>query len=185
MQTTVYWDDDSEMIVRAATSAGVCAVRAFPGLYRAARPGYPSRDVSEEVLALGLAAFRRHEITDIFCLLTDGEYFAYYGKDLVKHYRSSGFAVHRFPIQDHRTPRKEMAYRLARELDRTLREGKRVVVHCSAGLGRTGLAVNCLAEWVNVRDGRKIPLGNTQTADQLSFIIGFRRYIYERLRTPE
>ena len=152
-------------------------VSVFPNFFRSPRPGYPAKTVSERVLQEGMDLFKAEGITDIFCLLTDGEYFKYYGKDLVKFYRKNHFTVHRFPIPDFGVPRVTFAYRMARSLDDALREGKKAVVHCSAGMGRTSLAINCLIEWVRFRDNRKITLFDSQTCSQQSFLIQFRHFL--------
>jgi len=187
-QTTLFWDDDRQEIVTHAVSAtspvglSVRAVPGFPGLFRSARPGYPGRLVPDTALVDGIEVFRKRGISDIFCLLTDGEYFTYYGKDLVKHYRNVGFNVHRFPIMDHGVPRVELAYRMAREMDDALRDKRKAVVHCSAGVGRTGLAVNCLAEWVRCRDGRVVAAVDTQTMAQQNFVVHFRAHVMDQLK---
>lgn len=155
-------------------------VKVFPNLYRSPRPGYPKKTVSTANLNAGMREFKKHEITDIFCLLTDGEYFKYFGKDLIKQYRNNGFAVHRYPIPDFGVPRVDFAYRIARDLDNTLRVNKRTVVHCSAGMGRTGLAINCLIEWVRFRDKRILQAVNTQTSSQQTFLIQLRHLIEQK-----
>jgi len=153
-------------------------VEGFPRLYKASRPGYPLKTVRPKTLKEAILGFKEDSITDIFCLLTDGEYFKYYGKDLVGYYRVHGFKVHRFPIPDFGVPRLTFAYKLARAMDDVLREKtKKAVVHCSAGVGRTGLAIGLLAEWVRFRDKRKVNGIQVESFAQRTFLIQFRHHL--------
>jgi len=150
-------------------------VKGFVNLYRGSRPGYPLVAVSDEVLSEALLSFKEDKITDIFCLLTDGEYFKYYGKDLLTVYQDNGYTVHRYPIPDFGVPRIVYAYNAVRDLDDTLREGKVVYVHCSAGMGRTGLILGCLTEWVRFRDKRRLKVQSGENSIQANFLIRFRQ----------
>jgi protein-tyrosine phosphatase len=149
----------------------------LPGLYRSSRPGYSQKRVSKETLKDALLAMKEDGITNVACLLTDGEYFSYYGKDLVRYYRSMGFKVHRFPIMDFSVPRVEAAYQLAVEVLAAINEGKKVLVHCSAGIGRTGLAINCILQLYGAL--KKVDLGKvpSETSQQRAFTTTFRHHL--------
>ena len=52
-------------------------------------------------------------------------------------------AVRRFPIADMSIPAEAFMERILDGIDKGLDDGRRVYVHCRAGLGRTGLVAGC------------------------------------------
>lgn len=62
-------------------------------------------------------------------------------------------AVRRFPVADMSIPTGALMERILDEIDKGLEDGRRVYVHCWAGLGRTGVVVGC---WL-IRHGHAGP----------------------------
>jgi protein-tyrosine phosphatase len=100
--------------------------------------------------------------------------------DLRAAYAEAGMDVIYLPTPDFGVP-EEPAFRQA--LDEALsaaRAGKKVAVHCHAGLGRTGIFAACMAKAVFGLDGPKafdwvraaIP-GAVENLDQMAFIESF------------
>lgn len=114
----------------------------FNVLARSARPGYPARDVGRpEVEAWGREALGLG-ICTVICLLADAELAEYYPAligvgGLLGVYRSLGLGVLHFPIPDHQHP-PLAAEQLGRVVAAFEHAEKPVLVHCSAGLDRTG-----------------------------------------------
>ena len=81
-----------------------------------------------------------HEATTLVCLLEDQEFLRLGISDYEMHAKSAGFEILRLPIVDGSTPTSDDA--LA-ELVETIRSkcaaGTNVVIHCAAGLGRSGI----------------------------------------------
>ena len=84
----------------------------------------------------------------IICLLSDYELTEYYsaqGIDLLQKYRDHGFQVLHIPAQDHQKPP------LGRVQIEALRQvfgnlPRPILVHCSAGMDRTGMALRLFDE---------------------------------------
>ena len=76
-----------------------------------------------------------------------------------------GIHFQQFPIRDHKTPTDTLAFReLIDRLEKDLRAGNHVVVHCLAGIGRTGLVAGSLL----IQDG----LSAVAATDLLSEVRG-------------
>jgi protein-tyrosine phosphatase len=123
-------------------------------------------------------AFRTNAISMIVLLAEDQECQAKAGGDLKALYTQDGFTVVYCPIVDFGIPKVD-DLRIA--LGATVREaqsGRHVVIHCSAGIGRTGLFTACLAkkllnlsgeqatEWVR----QHIPFA-VETPEQRTFVV--------------
>lgn len=122
-------------------------------------------------------AYRNHHVSVIVLLAEDHECQVKARRDLRALYTQDGFTVVHLPIVDFGIPNAQ-ALRLA--LDATVREaqsGRHIAIHCSAGIGRTGLFTAFLAkkllnlpgeeaiEWV-----RRCIVGAVETRQQRDFV---------------
>jgi protein-tyrosine phosphatase len=170
----VDWIDD-------LPTPGALGLTLCPGKWGASLFGRPwARD-----LELDLACLRQEHRTDLLVsLMEDHEYADLRVPDLVPRARAHGLDVVRFPITDVNVPPPErhrdfdtLVDRLRAELDR----GRRVVVHCRGGLGRTGLTAAALLTTygdepdqaiARVRAARR---GAVETLEQEEFVAAFAR----------
>ena len=83
--------------------------------------------------------------TDAFVLLPDPDLIEYYGSStiLFDTYKKYGITPHRYPIDDYGIPGVAEMILACRDLKATNDAGGKIFVHCSAGVGRTGLLTSC------------------------------------------
>lgn len=120
----------------------------LPGqLARASRPGYgPGRPVSELEVGVWVDAARNGGIVSVLCLLAHDQLALYGGLPggLLEYYRARGLPVAPVPVPDHQQPalrvdEEDRVWAAFRALPRP------VLVHCSAGIDRTGQAVEVIS----------------------------------------
>lgn len=83
----------------------------------------------------------------VVVLTEQQEYLVYAMKDLPAFYKSNGLDVLHLPVPDFGVPSDpdEWEKGIKTVID-ALKEGRNIVVHCLAGLGRTGVFLACLAK---------------------------------------
>lgn len=136
------------------------------------------RDVARDIEYLKL-----EDVSDVFVLCTRGELSLYRVPTLLAEYESHGMTVHHHPVPDGLPPAIGQLLDILREIGEAIQQGKRALVHCFGGLGRTGVVAACLL--LNLDDKmtpehavRKVQeLRGTraiQTVKQYNFIHDFR-----------
>ena len=138
--------------------------------------------------------FKAQRITGVFNLQEKGEHascgpdgiyqdsgYSYSGeKDLMRH----GIKYYEFPWPDMTAPENEIVLRSVQCMDHHIRSSGRVLVHCHAGLGRTGLMIACyfmMAQRMSAQEAillvRKCRPGAIQTNRQVQFCLRFESYV--------
>ena len=115
-------------------------------LAKSPRPGYPGREgISKEVVDEWIENVRAMGVRSIICFLSDHQ-LAFYSdlpSGLIQYYRDADLEVAHIPEDDYKSP--PLSEEGVRESVAAFeRLEKPVLVHCSAGLARTGMAIDAI-----------------------------------------
>jgi protein-tyrosine phosphatase len=128
-------------------------------------------------LAADLHDLREAGVQKIVCLAEDGDLARNGVEDYPREAKAAGFELVRFPIADYDTPPSAEAVDalLAAVLD-GVRSGRHTVIHCRAGLGRTGTVVACCLVRLGleakraIEEVRRIRPRTVETPEQVAFV---------------
>ena len=145
-------------------------------IYRSSLPHSPLFDPRGDLLD----AFVKAGVDVIVMLTPEEEVWEVTGRDLLKIYQSHGFDVIHAPVEDFSIPEPGAFQSPIKETLQAAQSGKRIVIHCQAGLGRTGMFAACLAKVVLDLSGeaavqwiRRYVPDAVQTAQQYRFVENF------------
>lgn len=91
-----------------------------------------------------IAYLTKNRIKYIIVLLTMSEIFNYYKFDLIKFYNEKGFKVYHFPISDYSVPKDFNKFNIFIDTIISLLKKSNIAVHCSGGIGRTGVIITAV-----------------------------------------
>nr|XP_006632461.1 PREDICTED: cyclin-dependent kinase inhibitor 3 [Lepisosteus oculatus] len=150
---------------------GICAL-----------PGCKYKDVRRN-LQKDIGELRGQGVEEVFVFCTRGELQKYRVPQLIEVYKQQGLSVHHRPFPDGGTPELEQCCQILEELQYSLQNNRRVVMHCYGGLGRSGLMAACLLLQLSgsMTPDKAIEIlrelrgaGAIQTVKQYNFLHDFR-----------
>ncbi|MEK6704749.1 MAG: dual specificity protein phosphatase family protein [Bdellovibrionota bacterium] len=103
----------------------------------------PGRQDQKRDLKQDLEVLKTSGVADVVCLVTHAELSHFGVSNLIKSYIESGFNVHEFPIHDGDAPQPEGLRKLIADMEIGLSLGRKILLHCVGGLGRSGLVAAC------------------------------------------
>uniref|UniRef100_A0A3B3E1W3 protein-tyrosine-phosphatase n=2 Tax=Oryzias melastigma TaxID=30732 RepID=A0A3B3E1W3_ORYME len=142
------------------------------------------RDLQKDVEEL-----HHQGVQDVFVFCTRGELSRYRVPTLLEAYKQRGLAVQHWPFPDGEAPELEQCCRILEELQRRLQDGRKTLIHCYGGLGRSALIAACLLLRLSVTmtAGKAMELlrelrgrGAIQTVKQYNFLHEFREKVAAR-----
>ena len=113
-----------------------------PGrVFRSPTPGSYMFDPDDQVLGIYL----ENDIDTVVVLNFDEEHWRYSGKNLLDRYAQAGLRVIYNPVADFSVPASGFWDETLKEAISAVKNGENLVVHCHAGIGRTGMFVAMMA----------------------------------------
>jgi len=126
--------------------------------------------------------FQDEGIEVVVLLVEDEQALSRSGRDLRQFYQDHGMEVIHLPIVDFQVPAPEALDAVIQATIERANAGKNIVVHCYAGLGRTGMFLACLARRLHRMSAdqaihwvRSILPGAIETLGQVRVIQEFER----------
>jgi len=95
-------------------------------------------------LRFDVGCLKKEGIEEVFCLCTKGEFFVYRTKKIFEEYTRAGLTVHQRPIEDGDVLSVADMMSLVDEIKASLLAGRKTLLHCHKGLGRSCTVAACL-----------------------------------------
>lgn len=134
-------------------------------------------------LELDLLEIKKLNISHIFCLMEDHEFHKYNLGNYPNIVSNNGISISQYSIIDGCTPSLELMYQMVTNLTNCLKENKNVLIHCMAGMGRTGTLAACFLvhHGYQVKDSishmQRRREGSLRRSNQQQFIQEYYEYL--------
>lgn len=119
-------------------------------------------------------------VNTIVLLASDEECIKKAERNLRDFYKAEGIDVIYLPIEDYYIPKADMLEAAFNKLLDRAMQGNNIAIHCSAGIGRTGMVAACLYKQVYECSGdeaiewvRRFITGAVESPEQKAFVCSF------------
>jgi len=123
------------------------------------------------------------KVKTIAVLIPESDILDFYSVGLLKSYRDKGFNVIHYPIEDYSIPEQlDSFHSFILEITSRLNKGN-LLIHCSAGIGRTGLVASSIliSKGMSVdkaiRQIREVRPGSVENTEQRDFLEDYFKYL--------
>ncbi|XP_013396306.1 cyclin-dependent kinase inhibitor 3 isoform X2 [Lingula anatina] len=139
-------------------------------------------------LETDIVTLKGMEITEVFVLCTKGELNKYRVPYLLHEYTGADFNVHHHPFPDGQAPSVAGMVKMLEELKVNLMQGRKTLLHCFGGLGRSCVVAACLLMYMDESLDSESAIqrlrqlrgpGAVQSVKQYNFIHDFRKNLEE------
>ena len=142
-------------------------------------------DTNNQIIGIQetLEIFKNHTVDVVLSLTETSELKSLGCDNLIKEIKLNNFVWFHFPIIDFNIPTKNSLLKLnllLSDLERFLKEEKNIIIHCKAGLGRTGTIASLLLAklGISTKDAvqyiRKYRPGSIDTDEQKNFVLNWK-----------
>ena len=130
-----------------------------------------------------LKIFKNHNVNVVLSLTETSELKSLGCENLIKEIKLNNFVWLHFPINDFNIPTKNSLLKLnllLSDLENFLKKEKNIIIHCKAGLGRTGTIASLLLAKLGIptKDAikfiRKYRPGSIDTDEQKNFVLNWK-----------
>ncbi|KAJ8411905.1 hypothetical protein AAFF_G00155430 [Aldrovandia affinis] len=145
-------------------------------------PGCRFKDIRRN-LQRDIGELQGQGVQEVFVFCTRGELHKYRVPCLLDAYQQQGLGVHHLPFPDGGVPELGQCCQILEELQLSIENNRKTVIHCYGGLGRSGLMAACLLLKLSVTmtPDKAIDIlrqlrggGAIQTVKQYNFLHEFR-----------
>ncbi|KAJ8289685.1 hypothetical protein GJAV_G00004140 [Gymnothorax javanicus] len=158
-------------VVECSQFLGICAL-----------PGCRYKDVRRN-LQRDVGELQVQGVQDVFVFCTRGELHKYRVPCLLEAYQQCGICVHHLPFPDGGVPELDQCCQILEELQWSIEDNRKTIIHCYGGLGRSALIAACLLQKLSITmtPDKTIEIlrqlrggGAIQTVKQYNFLHEFR-----------
>ncbi|GFR92462.1 cyclin-dependent kinase inhibitor 3 [Elysia marginata] len=100
-------------------------------------------------MSYDIDCLKEMKVEEVFCFCTKGDLYMYRATELLDKYSEAGINCHHYPIDDGLVPEMATLMKLLDEIRVCLMAGKKTLLHCYGGIGRSCAVAACLLMYLD------------------------------------